>query len=147
MTTIAWDGCTVVADCRCSWGNAYKDEDIKIVEEQGILFAGVGNKSLFVPMIGWYLAGCDVDTIPKILDQDCGLLVFRDKKCTMYKSTSPYPEEFTAPESWGSGSQYAMGAMQYGATATEAVIIAARCDSCTSAAKLTAFEFSDAITK
>lgn len=141
MTTIAWDGQTIAADCRRSWGTSYKDGDVKLMQRGDTIFAGLGCVALFMPMVGWYLAGADSATVPTVKDEDCALLVFKDGKCGMYKSTVPYLEEFTSPETWGSGGQYAMGAMCHGATAEEAIKIAAQCDMATSALYITTFKF------
>ena len=41
--------------------------------------------------------------------------------CTSFTPKMPYPEEYFAPEAWGVGADYALGAMDSGADAKMAV--------------------------
>jgi hypothetical protein len=128
MTTIAWDGKTVAADSLKVYG-AYASPGNyeKIIQRAGIVFACAGNASLFEPMIKWYLDGADPKECPCVGKDEAALLVFRDDKAFYYRTEAPYADEPHAPDAWGAGSEFAIGAMHAGADARRAIEIAITC--------------------
>lgn len=131
MTTIAWDGKSVAADGQVTYGGQYigpkSFREIKRIDDT--VYALVGSAALFDPFIKWYRDGADpYDPLCVEKDDTTALLVFQDGQCLMYKTNIPYPDELHAPDAWGSGCEYAIGAMMAGADAKRAVEIAAVCN-------------------
>ena len=80
-------------------------------------------------MVTWYLNGADADKVPSVKDEGRGcLIVFTNGRCFTYVTASPHADECFAPDAWGSGYQYAIGAMKAGADARRAVEVAIDCD-------------------
>jgi hypothetical protein len=93
------------------------------------VFALSGEAALFEPMIEWYLAGANPKEVPTgTPGHTSSLVVFKAGRCFSYKTTLPYPDEFFAPDAWGSGQDFAIGAMKGGADAKRAVEIAIDCN-------------------
>lgn len=131
MTTIAWSGTEVAADSQVSYGMCRGAGKVSKLERRGgVVYACTGTAPLFGPMIKWVEEdGADPEKKPKIPDEKATtLLVFKDGKCFAYRTDIPYPEEMAAPDAWGSGAEFAIGAMRAGATAKRAVEIAIACD-------------------
>mgnify|MGYP001607141193 CR=1 FL=1 len=133
MSTIAWDGVSVVADGQASAAGIITDLDIrKIRVESALVYALVGVSPLFDRLIAWYLAGADPDKAPKPLKEDgWGLVVFgarADGSVMQFTDECPYGDAFQPPWAWGSGRLIALGAMYAGCSAEEAVRIAVERD-------------------
>ena len=130
MTTIAWDGKSVAADSQCTYGSYISPVNYrKLIKRDGIVFACTGSGPLFSPLVDWYLSGHDPKSCPTATgDYTSTLLVFRDGKAFMLKTEMPYPEEMHAPDAWGAGAEFAIGAMHAGADASRAVEIAIKCN-------------------
>jgi hypothetical protein len=80
-------------------------------------------------MIDWHQAGADPKNVPTCSKDDgITLIVCSNGKCVKYSTELPYPDEVSAPDAWGSGGYYAIGAMKFGATAEQAVKVAMECD-------------------
>lgn len=139
MTTIAWDGKTVAADSQAQCGDYRIPESVKKIRRVGdTVYALTGQASMFGPMIAWHQAGAHPDSVPKCSDDDAnnsGLMVFKDGRCLRYKAAVPFPEEVFAPDAWGAGCYFAIGAMVAGdvtgnpISAETAVKVAIRCNS------------------
>lgn len=132
MTTIATDGKTVAADGQRTLGS----ERISMVEKKlrmkaGRIYAITGTFAFFDDLIMWHIMGARVEDVPKG-DGDNGwsLLVIEPGATGVHRYTSECPrlEIFPYPATFGSGADYAMGAMCAGADPREAVTIASRLD-------------------
>lgn len=131
MTVIAWDGKTLAADKRCTYGSLIRTET-KIFRVGGVLCGGSGETSFVNGMIEWVRGGRDLQKFPehqKSKDDWCSFLVIEaDGTPSVYERT-PYPiryeDKFLAI---GSGRDFAMAAMHLGKTAKEAVEIASVLD-------------------
>lgn len=137
MTTIAYDGRSVAADSQAKCGNYRKPQEVQKLRRIGnVVFACTGAFCMFDPMIEWYQNGAKADKLPvnKDSDERTVLIVFDKGRCLVYTNLNPYPDECFAPDAWGSGYQYAIGAMkrdimQNGeADAESAVRVACDCD-------------------
>jgi hypothetical protein len=128
MTVIAWDGRYVAADSLKCFGSSRNTKPCqKIMVREGIVFALTGSAALFEPMIKWYLSGKDPEKMPACGDdyKTTKLLVFEGgETASFYMPGLPYPDEFSAPDAWGAGADFAIGAMEAGKSAAEAVAIA-----------------------
>ena len=127
MTTIAWDGRFLASDSAKFRGSYHRvpGNFQKIVTVGGVVYACTGSAALFHPLIEWHKAGAEPADVPKDReDRSTSLLVFEGGKCRLYCTDLPYPEELIAPDAWGVGDDYAIGAMLAGANARRAVEIA-----------------------
>jgi len=133
MTVIAWDGRMVAADgLGVADGRRSFRASEKIVEKDGVVYATTGRMGpLQDAWIAWYEAGADPANPPPQggAAEDCGnFIVFKHAKCFIFSHVVPYACEEVAPCAFGSGGDYAMGAMIAGADAERAVEIAIMCD-------------------
>ena len=134
MTTIAFDGEILAADTQMYCGN-FKCQDpvtkIKVVE--GIAYAITGYVAWFDAWIQWYKSGSNPHHTPmcSFNDDNQGNLIVVQKDGTgfIYSKAMPYPARIGKLDAWGSGSEFAIGAMMHGATAIEAVEIAIKANS------------------
>lgn len=136
MTVIAFDGLTVAADRLDGAGSMrYRRPSTKLVysEKLDVLFGLTGEAAFFAPLINWYENGKNSDDFPF---NDSGrnndpavFLVFRrslvDGQHEEYRFFRRCPQIIDEPDAWGSGAEYAIGAMDAGLCARDAVIIAA----------------------
>lgn len=134
MSTIAWDGHTLVADRQATYGEvaltcggkATKLRKLPNGEVAGI----VGTMSMGFALIEWYLAGAEPHLYP-LMSSDCQatLIVVGPSGPVRQYELTPHPltfkESFLA---WGSGRDLALGAMAAGADARSAVKIASSLD-------------------
>lgn len=131
MTVIAWDGRSVAADTLATAGG-YRDQkpSRKIVRRGDYAYGIVGYPAWFEAWIKWHERGADPAFIPSsgISADDAGnFLVFKADAAFVCSARMPYLAEVGAPDAWGSGCDFAIGAMHAGADAREAVAIAIAC--------------------
>lgn len=126
MTVIAYDGKTVAADKQTTnhgWG--FKTTKLHRFENKVLCFCG--DAGLGLALMNWFKSGCKADDFPK-MDEDtqATLLVFeRGKPVVAYEGTPyPYVTDMTDQFAAGSGRDFALGAMSFGATAIQAVQVA-----------------------
>jgi len=133
MSTIAWDGATLAADRQATRGSL-KTECQKIFRSASgkELVGYVGTQAAGQAIVAWFNAGADPERFPpscQDYDRCCGFFVLReDGSAVLYENTphpSPILERFWA---FGSGRDFALGAMAANETAYAAVSIACRFD-------------------
>lgn len=135
MTTIATDGRTVAADGMSCVGDEIIDlEAQKIIVKHGRVYAITGSHPLGMAAIDWHMAGATPGSQPGAGgDIEWSLIVIEGtapiRSVTKYTSAVPYPDAYPIPQAFGSGCEYAMGALLHGASPLEAVEIAARLNS------------------
>jgi hypothetical protein len=126
MTVICWDGASVAADSLECYGSCRAAKPVqKLRERGGYIFACTGTGAMFEPLIEWYLQGFKKDMIPPSGDshKDTKLLVFKDGKAWVISPDLPHHAELHAPDAWGIAADMAIGAMEAGASAQQAVEI------------------------
>jgi hypothetical protein len=126
MTTIAWDGRTVAADSQVAAGGVVVGSAQKLRHVGDTVYSLTGSGCLFDPMIKWAEAGLTPEAKP-VAEGDAAettLLIFRGGRAWMVKPVLPYLEELFAPDAWGAGAEIAIGALDHGASAEQAVQIA-----------------------
>ncbi len=133
MTTIAWDGYTVAADTICAFGGySARSPDNKLKQKGDTIYGITGYIAWFDAWIAWFNAGADPCSPPPINtsepDHAGNFLVFPPGPAWVYSLMLPYPTRVYGPDAWGSGNEFAIGAMHAGASAVEAVKIAAKCN-------------------
>lgn len=126
MSVLAWDGKTLAADRQCSTGDlASRCTKIRRLPN-GDLVAWTGGIENGLALADWYEKGADPKHWPNFQGTDnwCRLVVVRKGKVFTYE-TQPVPvpveDRFHA---WGSGRDFAMGALAMGADAVRAVKVA-----------------------
>jgi hypothetical protein len=125
MTVIAWDGRSLAVDrLATSFGLAAEVKKYKRLSTKEVLVCyGDHDKGLIV--MNWYEKGGDPEKYPKFQATDdwAGLVVASDKGIKIYNQ-EPVPLVFEDKfQAWGSGRDYALGAMAMGADAKKAVEI------------------------
>lgn len=132
MTTIAWDGRSLAADRKISWGGGAMGETRKVHrrDSDGALIGVCGGTGVAQALADWFLTGevgVKPDLSPTDDDAASGLIIRPDGALWhIYKhGLVPVSAPFLA---FGSGADYALGAMAQGATAREAVAVAIRFD-------------------
>lgn len=128
MTTVAWDGKTLAADRRmASWQDTCKLFKLK----DGRVLAGAGFMDELHEVAAWLDGGGDERDKPVTADGDNATDYLLLDGAKLYWLTCPYLRPIEVRDDMaaiGSGFKYALGAMQAGKTAAEAVAIAARFD-------------------
>lgn len=130
MTTVAWDGKVLAADRRLSFGSIQGAEVTKIVKnKKGELCGAAGTMTLADGFRRWFLAGKKGK--PPALEMHgetaTAFIVKTDKTIVFYDPCGWF--EFTSDKfAIGSGQDVALGAMDRGADAVEAVQAACRLD-------------------
>lgn len=129
MTTIAWDGRTLAAD-RAAWssGNKYrvrKVYKVRAPDGRRFLVAFSGDANYCFAVLGWMRGGPRPGAYPN-KDGAYTIAVVIDEKNRIWRMDSddlkyvPVLEKIHAS---GAGQDYAIGALEAGATATEAIRI------------------------
>jgi len=129
MTTIAFDGRTIAADGLSTAGDepvAWDTMKLRLGPKCIYAFSGEGG-ALFEPTIEWWEKGRKPGDQPKPTDGERWCMVIVDASgCYTVTSHQPYPTRWNPPQAWGSGCDYALGAMHAGANAYQAVQVASR---------------------
>ncbi len=133
MTVIVWDGKTLAADKRASnQGTIFTVTKIRKI--RGNLVGAAGDFTSCVTVLKWFEDGADETKYPecqKDKDRWVPLVVITpDKKILRYEGGDPVPYEIEQVYyAYGSGRDYAIGALAMGATAVQAVEAACQWDS------------------
>ena len=132
MSVIAWDGKTLAADKRASFGTTIHTTT-KIFHSGDALVAYAGDASFGEEMRAWYGRGAKPEDFP-VSNRDkedwAGLLVIRRGRPIARYERTPYPVLFEDTLfAIGSGREFALAAMHLGKTAREAVEVAIALDS------------------
>lgn len=131
MTTLAWDGSSLAVDSLVTAGAAKWGQVRKIARVRNAVCAFTGSVAGGLLLLEWYGDGAEPGEFPRLrADGFAELVVVREGKCLHFESTH-MPSEVQAPAAWGTGREYALGALAAGATARQAVQIAARYDALT----------------
>jgi hypothetical protein len=130
---VASDGLTVASDSQACISNERVDlttQKIKYVD--GHVFGFTGDKGFFDAAIEWFLASPgkpDPEKAPRVVgDCNWSLLVFKANRIIRYSNAIPYGEVFEYPQAFGSGSAYALTALDLGKSPAEAVAAAKKRD-------------------
>lgn len=127
MTCIAFDRHGYVAfDSQITVDNARLPYVIdKVWTLNGKIYAFAGDVGRMDAVIDWHQAGAVSDTAPK---GDWSLLVVGGRSAAVFTDDAPFASKVRAPFAMGSGGPYALGALAAGASAFDAVKIAAKYD-------------------
>ena len=134
LSIVAWDGKSIACDSMSISGE-YKQETEKMrTLKDGTILAWTGPYENGLGLIDWWNAGAVQDEWPVFQSKDgdwARLIVAKGNEVVEYEQL-PYPQPVTTPyAAWGSGRDFAIGALAMGATAKEAVEVACKhCLSC-----------------
>ena len=133
MTTIAWDGVSLVADT-LSERSGLKGSTTKIVRlNDGSLFGYAGTRNIGLEIIEWLNSTQEKTDFPSAQksrdDWGNGLLIKPDGSCWLFeRSHIPLAQTDRTYTAIGSGRDYALATMFHGGNALEAVKCAAEFD-------------------
>ena len=126
MSVVAWDGKTLAADCQATCADL-KTKTKKIFQVGKYILGFSGDEDKVQQLLAWYKDGCKYEDWPKFQEDKerwTRMIIASTEGVFMYEQT-PYPmpilADFTA---WGSGRDFAIGAMEMGADARRAVEVA-----------------------
>jgi hypothetical protein len=132
VTTIAFDGTTLASD-RMMAGAHNVPKIFKL--KDGRYAAGCGDYDYITEIVHWLNLGSPRSNMPDLPSKNDGCavadVIVADPKGRVVWLTWPFLREQRLAEkqlAWGSGSEFALGAMAAGATARQAVAIASRYD-------------------
>jgi ATP-dependent protease HslVU (ClpYQ) peptidase subunit len=130
MSTVAWDGTTLAADRQMTTGDL-KRETTKLFVTAPTIFAFTGTVEGIHALMHWYRGGMERSKWPAFQATDRWtrmIIVDRyTRKCIVYEQ-EPFAQDVAAPMAWGSGREFALGALLAGADAFRAVEIACALD-------------------
>lgn len=128
MTTIAWDGTTLASDSRCS--SETRSISVRKIRElaDGSLVGFAGTTTNMKRVVEWLDAGSDPELKPKLRGDTEVLVIRPDGTAIEYDKTLEPIEMKDVVAAIGSGGEYAIGAMEAGLSAVQAVEIACRRD-------------------
>ena len=130
MTTIAWDGRTLAADRARVNGRGTVQACLKIFDCGAYVYGGTGDFVDLTVICRWLRAGAKWKDRPAVTEGNGGLVVRKKDGVLFILDGNPatlceVPRGFTAA---GSGSPYALAAMECGRTARQAVEVAMKFD-------------------
>lgn len=131
MTTIAYDGKTLAVDRRVTRGGLYGTTTKAFKLETGAVMAFCGSMAHAMTLKRWYLAGTDPATYPDFQkdEEKNTFMIVADRGVVKVYEQTPDPifiqDRMMA---WGSGRDFALGAMACGKTAAESIEVASQFD-------------------
>jgi len=126
MSVVAYADGVLAADCQgTSQGHKYRSE--KLVRLPHAVVATVGDGSAGRSMVEWFQQGEHPETYPAFQmdrEQSCYLIVAKPGELYFYGPTpAKMHRDPKGRWAWGSGRDFALGALAHGASAAEAVAI------------------------
>lgn len=128
MTVIVWDGKTLAADRQANCCDMPRLTRKMRRAKDGSLLAWTGVESIGLILAEWYDNGCYKSEWPhaQTTDRWARLIVISSVGVIEYEQ-DPIPFTIQEPKmAWGSGRDFAMGALEMGADAVRAVEIASK---------------------
>ena len=127
MTVICTDGVTVASDSLTTFGDERGlRPSQKIMVKGGRIYAASGVMVL-PELVAWHIAGADPRKLPVTGGrEEWSMLVFAPSQINFYHSDVPYPLRIDPPFALGSAGDFALGAIDHGASPEQAVAIAMR---------------------
>lgn len=127
MTTIAYRDGVLAADTLVSTNSGWRDGSMsKVVRRGRLLAAACGNTGCMQVFLDWVRAGCRAEP-PRMDENTEGAIFMPDGLIIVFEQPGATPIR-TPFYAMGSGARFAIGAMEAGAGAVEAVAIACRRD-------------------
>lgn len=120
MTTIAISNAEIAADTH-SFVDGIRNNvnKQKIRTQGGYIYALAGSAQVFDAAIQWHLNGAKPEDVPKY--GDWNLIIITAEGTFFCSQDMPFLGRLELPQAFGSGGAYALGALDYGASARDAV--------------------------
>ena len=134
MSVVAWDGRFIAADKQAT-NSGLRIKTTKMRKlNSGEITAWTGDQDSGLALARWYEAGASHEKWPDFQKdkENWTRLIVAGPRGVVFFEQQPEPQVVEEPfMAWGSGRDFAMGALAHGATAEEAVIITCRfCITC-----------------
>lgn len=129
MSVVVWDGKTMAADKRACVGELAVQVAKAWRVRDGVVLAVTGDAGPGQMLVDWWVSGADPAKWPAVQATDnwTRLIVWEPGQRPYSYEQHPAKLHFEHPfMAWGSGRDYALGALAMGATARQAVEIASR---------------------
>ena len=131
MTCIAFDGRTLAADKRTSYGGLHRTTT-KIFRVDDMLVGCAGNSAVGKEVVEWIRRGRKAEDFPRKQAEDstsCSVIVIERDGSILNYDVTPFPIRIEDKIfAVGSGRDFALAAMFLGKTASEAVLVASAFD-------------------
>lgn len=129
MTTIAYRDGVLASDTRSIRGDTIDPDHMdKIFQSKdGRLFAVTGDKAETETLVNWLRNPKRKGERPQ-LNENSRVIEINKTRMTIYEGRGEFTKRLSKFNSWGSGCQAALGAMEHGASACEAVKTAMKYD-------------------
>ncbi len=126
MTTIAIKDGIIAADSQTTFGQERSLRPTKkIAVGKDAVYAVSGLGGMLDVLADWHSNGADPRALPIVGSGEKWSLLVADRNGVyLYHVDAPYPLRIDPPFGLGTGGDYAIGAMDYGASAEEAVMLA-----------------------
>lgn len=133
MTTIAWDGKTLAADSQVSRHGNDVARTVKVQKIGRLLVGACGTTSLNQRFVGWLSGGMQGPPPSLAIGDSKGCVIAIMPNGAIVEWNGDHPPDMVRARfaAWGSGSDVALGAMAFGASAEQAVAAAATLDHAT----------------
>ena len=131
MTTIAYRDDVLAGDTQVTCGTTIDGRDQKVFRKGTLLFGSIGCSGLGERFVSWVRRGMigECPTLrPGEKDDDAWGLLFPGADLVLWRFQDRWARHRAPFFAYGSGAEFAMGAMAFGATAEEAVKVATRFD-------------------
>lgn len=129
MTTIAWDGTTLAADRQSTWGGTpirvRKVHKLRAPDGSFILYGGSGNS---IQLGAFYRFVTGQTWRQPCIDDAQFMMIDAQRRVWIAQNNMDWHRIDVRRWAMGSGADYALGAMDHGASAREAVEVASRLD-------------------
>lgn len=126
MTTIATDGRTIAADGLACFGNEVVSATArKMAVRGGRIYALAGAGGMMNALIDWVETGASPNNMPPVSDKSSGFAILvigpDPSDRVFYSDVCPYPQPVPPVFAFGSGADFALGAMHAGLSPEEAI--------------------------
>jgi len=128
MSVVVWDGHTLAADKQGTIGDLRVKTTKMVRLDSGELLAWVGGQEEGMALENWYVNGCKPEEWPESQNAEgWGKLIAIVKgRAYEYEQLPIRQSVQSVPAAWGSGRDFALGALAMGADAVGAVKVACK---------------------
>lgn len=128
MTTLAYANRCLAADSLVTCGGKFEGYVTKIFRVNGLLVGASGSAPVCIRFCEWVRAGLKGECPFEGKDEGNGLVVMPDGLIVVWGHLGPWLVRGRSMYALGSGQEFALGALELGATAAQAVAVAMKHD-------------------
>ena len=128
MSVIAYDGKVIAADKQATCGDLIRTVTKLVRLESGVILGWTGSQDRGLTLARWWREGADPESYPEFqLEEDwCRLVVLQNGRLVTYEQSPDCFEMLERCQAFGSGRDFAIGAMEVGASAVRAAEVACK---------------------